>query len=170
MNKPFLFGLTLAALAALPMTAALGQGAQVPFIGLSSSENTTVSVTADRLGIDQATGKAVFSGNVVVGIEDMRLTADKVEVVYKDASAGATGAISSLVAFGNVTFTNGSEAAEADYAELDMDAEELIMTGNVILTQGGNALSGQKMRVDLNAGTAAIEGRVQTILQTGTEN
>ncbi len=170
MSKPFLFGLTLAALAAFPITPVLGQGAQVPFIGLSSQGDTPISVTADRLGIDQTSGKAVFSGNVVVGIEDMRLTADKVEVVYKDVTAGATGAISSLVAFGNVTFTNGSEAAEADYAELDMVKEELVMSGNVILTQGGNALSGQKMRIDLNAGTAVIEGRVQTILQSGAGN
>ena len=46
-------------------------------------------------------------------------------------------------------------------------AGNVLMEGNVILTQGQNALSGQKLRIDLNAGTAQIEGRVQTIFQTG---
>lgn len=61
---------------------AYAQGAQVPFVGLTSGQDTTIEVTADSLGIDQNTGKAVFTGNVVVGIDEMRLSADKVEVVH----------------------------------------------------------------------------------------
>ncbi len=170
MNKSLAIGLLLGVLAIFPAAHVVAQGAQVPFAALKPGGDKTVEVTADTLGIDQTSGKAVFSGNVVIGIDTMRMTADKVEVVYKDLTAGATGAISVLIATGNVTFTNGSEAAEADYAELDLDAGQIVMTGNVILTQGGNALSGQKMRIDLNAGTAVIEGRVQTILQSGTGN
>lgn len=170
MNTSFLFGVILSVMATLPFHQALAQGAQVPFAGLTPGANTQVEVTADTLGIDQKSGKAVFSGSVVIGIEGMRLTADKVEVVYKDLNAAATGAISSLIASGHVTFTNGAEAAEANFAELDLDAGMIVMTGDVILTQGQNALSGQKMRIDLNAGTAVIEGRVQTILQTGAGN
>ena len=148
---------------------ALAQGAQVPFIGLEPGENKTIEVAADSLGIDQNTGKAVFSGNVIIGIEGMRLSADKVEVVYSDQSTGGAGPISSLKASGNVVFSNGAEAAEANEATLDIEAGEVVMTGDVILTQGGNALSGQRLRIDLNAGTAFIEGRVQTILQTGSD-
>ena len=40
------------------------------------------------------------------------------------------------------------------------------MEGNVILTQGQNALSGQRLRIDIDAGTALMEGRVQTIFHT----
>lgn len=143
------------------------QGAQVPFEGLGSDGPTTVEVTADSLGIDQATGKAVFSGNVVIGIEGMRLSADKVEIVYSSESTGGGGPVSRLIASGNVVFSNGAEAAEANLAEVDIDAGEVVMTGDVILTQGNNALSGQKLRINLNTGTALIEGGVQTIFQTG---
>lgn len=146
---------------------AMAQGAQVPFAGLNMSGDTTVEVTADTLGVDQASGKAVFSSNVVIGIQDMRLTADKVEVVYSSDSTEGTGAISSLYATGHVVFSNGIEAAEGDEARLDLETNTIVMTGNVILTQGGNALSSQKLRIDLNAGTALLEGRVQTIFQTG---
>lgn len=146
---------------------ALAQGAQVPFVGLQQEESSTVEITSESLGIDQTTGKAVFSGDVIVGMDEMRLTADKVEVVYSTVSTAGSGPISSIVASGNVIFTNGLEAAEANFADVDLDAGEIVMTGDVILTQGKNALSGQTLRVDLNTGTALIEGGVQTILQTG---
>lgn len=161
--RAFLYGIYLTLIGA----AAFAQGAQVPFEALGSDGPTTVEVTADSLGIDQSTGKAVFSGNVVIGINGMRVSADKVEIVYSSESTSGGGPVSSLIASGNVVFSNGSEAAEANRAEVNLDANEVIMTGDVILTQGGNALSGQKLRIDLNAGTALIEGRVQTIFQTG---
>ncbi len=129
--------------------------------------NSTVEIAADSLSIDQETGTAVFSGNVVVGIENMRLSADVVEVVYATGTEGGTGAISGLIAKGHVVFSNGEEAAEGDLADLHLEAGEIVMTGNVILTQGQNALSGQSLHIDLNTGTALIEGRVQTIFQTG---
>ncbi len=151
-----------------PGTSVLSQGAQVPFVGLQEGENATIEVVADSLGIDQATGKAVFNGNVVIGIQGMRLSADKVEVVYSADSTAGGGPVSSLLAVGNVVFSNGAEAAEANEASFDIEQGEIIMTGDVILTQGANALSGQRLRINLNDGTAFIEGRVQTILQTGT--
>ncbi|MBL4873515.1 MAG: LptA/OstA family protein [Rhodobacteraceae bacterium] len=145
----------------------LAQGAQVPFAGLNIGASSTVEISADSLSIDQDSGKAIFAGNVIAGIENMRLSADVVEVVYAAGTEGGTGAISGLIARGNVVFSNGIEAAEGDFADLDLEAGEIIMTGNVILTQGANALSGQSLRIDLNTGTALIEGRVQTIFQTG---
>lgn len=146
---------------------AFAQGAQVPFAGLAIGANSTVEIAADSLAIDQESGTAVFSGDVIAGIENMRLSADRVEVVYQAGTDGGTGAVTGLIAKGNVVFTNGVEAAEGDVAELDLEAGIIIMTGNVILTQGQNALSGQILRIDLNTGSAVIEGRVQTIFQTG---
>lgn len=161
----------IAALATLSIifTAAIvsAQGAQVPFAGLNLGPESTVEVTADTLSIDQTSGTAIFRGNVVAGIENMRLTADVIEVVYTDDSDAGAGPISRLVATGNVFFSNGEEAAEGDHADLDLETNEIIMTGNVVLTQGKNALSGQKLRINLDTGTAFIEGRVQSIFQTG---
>ncbi|PCJ73901.1 MAG: lipopolysaccharide transport periplasmic protein LptA [Rhodobacteraceae bacterium] len=165
--KSILLAGFLAILSLSNIGAALAQGAQVPFAGLKVGANSTVEIAADSLSIDQDSGKAVFSGNVVAGIENMRLSADVVEVVYAAGTEGGTGAISGLIARGNVVFSNGEEAAEGDVADLDLEAGEIVMTGNVILTQGSNALSGQSLRIDLNTGTALIEGRVQTIFQTG---
>jgi lipopolysaccharide export system protein LptA len=167
MMKSVTLAACLAILSLSNIGTAFAQGAQVPFAGLSIGVNSTVEVSADSLSIDQESGKAIFSGNVVVGIENMRLSADFVEVVYAAGTKGGTGAISGLIAKGNVVFSNGEEAAEGDVANLDLEAGEIVMTGDVILTQGPNALSGQSLRIDLNTGTALIEGRVQTIFQTG---
>lgn len=167
MMKSVTLAACLAMLAFFNVGAALAQGAQVPFAGLQVGANSTVEIAADSLSIDQESGKATFAGNVVVGIENMRLSADTVEVVYAAGTEGGTGAISGLIAKGHVVFSNGVEAAEGDFADLDLEAGEIVMTGNVILTQGPNALSGQTLRIDLNTGTALVEGRVQTIFQTG---
>lgn len=167
MNRTTFVRIALAFWGCLFFQPVLAQGAQVPFVALQPGSDTKVEVSADSLGIDQKTGQAVFSGNVVVGIQDMRLSADKLEVVYSGDSNGGTGPVSSLIASGGVVFTNGLEAAEADRAELDVEAGQIVMSGSVLLTQGQNALSGEKLRIDLNAGTALVEGRVQTIFQTG---
>ncbi len=145
---------------------ALAQGVQVPFAGLAKGESQTVEVAADGLEIDQASNSAVFIGNVVIGIGDLRLAADRVEVIYATEEGAAIGAIRALRANGNVVFTSGNEAAESDTAIYEIEDGNVLMEGNVILTQGPNALSGQRLRIDLNAGTAVMEGRVQTIFQT----
>ncbi len=144
----------------------LAQGAQVPFAGLSKGEAQTVEVASDGLEIDQAANSAVFIGNVVIGIGELRLSADRVEVLYATGEGAAIGAIRALRANGNVVFTSGGEAAESDTAIYEIEDGNLLMEGNVILTQGPNALSGERLRIDLNAGTAVMEGRVQTIFQT----
>ena len=167
MMKSVTLAVCLAVLSFSNIGAAFAQGAQVPFAGLEVGANSTVEIAADSLSIDQESGKAVFAGNVVVGIENMRLSADVVEVVYVAGTGGGTGAVSGLIAKDHVVFSNGEEAAEGDFADLDLEAGEIVMTGNVILTQGQNALSGQSLSIDLNTGTALIEGRVHTIFQTG---
>ena len=140
------------------------QGAQVPFGALTTGTAQQVEIAADTLSIDQATKTAVFSGNVVAGMAELRLSADRVEVIY--AEEGGAGAVKALRASGNVVFVSGTDSAQADTAVYELVDGNVLMEGNVILTQGQNALSGQRLRIDINAGTARMEGRVQTIFQT----
>ena len=140
---------------------AQAQGARVPFGGLKHDATLPVEITSDRLDLDQAAGSAVFSGTVKVGQGDLRLAADRVEVFYADNQG--SGQINRLVATGNVTLANGSEAAESDTATYEVAQGTIVMAGSVLLTQGQNALSSEKLNIDLNAGTGQLEGRVQTI-------
>ena len=153
------------AIMSLVAVAAFAQGAQVPFGSLSTGQSGQVEISADGLSIDQATKTAVFEGNVVAGMGELRLSADRVEVIYD--TEGAAGAVKALRASGNVVFVSGTDSAQADSAIYELVAGDVLMEGNVILTQGQSALSGQRLRIDINAGTAKMEGRVQTIFQTG---
>ena len=153
-------------LSAVPFMSA-AQGTQVAFGGLKHDSSLPVEITADQLEVNQADGNATFSGNVVIGQGEMRLSAGKVVVEYAASNGDATGRIARLQASGGVLLVNGAEAAEARQADYDIDRGTVVMSGDVILTQGQNALSSQRMVVNLSSGTATMEGRVKTILQSG---
>lgn len=129
--------------------------------GITADPSAAVEVAADSLSVDQDTGTAVFEGNVVIGQGALRISAARAQVVYD----GSTGDIASFQASGGVTFANGTEAAEAQNANYDLQNGQLILTGNVLLTQGASALAAEKMTIDVNTGNAQMEGRVRTVFQ-----
>jgi lipopolysaccharide export system protein LptA len=139
------------------------QGAQVAFGAIQQDTSLPVEVTSEELAVNQADGTAIFTGNVVVGQGEMRLTAPRVLVVYREDTRG----IDRMEATGGVTLVSGPDAAEADRADYSIDQGTIVMTGNVLLTQLGSALSSDKMTVQLDLGTAQMSGRVRTVLQTG---
>lgn len=150
----------LALLGLTPLTAA-AQGAAVDFGGLTQDTTLPVEVTADQLSVDQADGKAIFTGNVLVIQGELRLSAGEVKVEYTEDRSG----IAQLFATGGVTIVNATDAAESREAVYTIDAGEVVMTGDVLLTQGTSALSGQKLVINLKTGAGTMEGRVQTVFQ-----
>ncbi|MDG1769121.1 MAG: lipopolysaccharide transport periplasmic protein LptA [Yoonia sp.] len=131
--------------------------------GIRADSSAPVEVAADSLTVDQDTGTAVFSGNVVIGQGDLRLSASSVRVIYDEA----TGDITKLNASGGVTFMTATEAAEAQTAVYDLTSGTIVLTGDVLLTQGASALSANQMTVNVNTGTAQMSGRVRTVFQQG---
>jgi lipopolysaccharide export system protein LptA len=142
---------------------ALAQQATVAFGGLKQDTSLPVEIEADSLTVNNADGTAVFTGNVLVGQGEMRLSAGSVRVEY--GTDGKT--INRLFASGGVTLANQSEAAEAQEAIYTIGSGEVVMTGQVLLTQGQTALSGQKLVINLQSGTGTMEGRVQTTFIPG---
>ena len=140
---------------------AAAQGAQIAFGNTEQNSNLPVEVTADNLNVNQEDGTAIFTGNVLIGQGEMRLSAPRVMVVYKKDQSG----IEELQATGGVTLVSGEDAAEAREADYNIDTGLIEMEGDVLLIQGINALTGDKMFVDTKAGTARVTGRVKTILQ-----
>ena len=143
--------------------ALLAQGTQVAFAALKQDTDLPVEVTADNLAVDQATGEAVFTGNVIVGQGEMRLSAKRLLVIYREDTQG----IERMEATGGVTLVSGPDAAESERADYNIDDGTIVMTGNVLLTQGPSALTADRMTVQLDSGTAPMTGSVKTILQTG---
>lgn len=140
---------------------AVAQGTQVAFGNVAQDSSLPVEVTADALDVDQNDGTAVFSGNVLIGQGEMRLSAPRVLVVYLADQSG----IDRLQATGGVTLVSGEDAAEARRADYNVQTGMIEMQGDVLLVQGVNALTADQMFVDTNAGTARMSGRVKTVLQ-----
>lgn len=136
----------------------------VAFGGIKADTKAPVEIAADNLRVDQSTGQATMTGNVVIGQGEMRLSADSVTVTYAGESQQK---IKSLHATGQVTLVNGPDAAEAQDAVYHVENGTVTLTGNVIMTQGQNVLSGEKMDIDLATGSANVSGRVRTVLQPG---
>ena len=143
------------------MLAALAQGAQIAFGDTEQNANLPVEVTADNLSVNQADNTAVFTGNVLIGQGEMRLSAPRVLVVYLEDQSG----IERMQASGGVTLVSGEDAAEAQTAEYNIETGLIEMQGDVLLVQGVNALTADRMFVDTKAGTARMSGRVKTVLQ-----
>ena len=145
---------------------AVAQETKVAFGTIKADPTLPVEVTSDTLDVNQSDGSAEFIGNVLVGQGVMRLSADRVLVIY-DQDAGG---IDRMEAVGDVVLVNGPDAAQADRADYSIATGVIVMTGDVLLTQGQNALTSEKMTVNLTTGTANMVGRVKTVLQPGDGN
>ena len=148
-------------------TVASAQGTEVAFGSGPRDPSLPVEVTADSLRVDQTNGTAIFTGSVLVGQGEMRLSANEVRVEYAMKDGKSTGEVARVLATGSVTFVNGPEAAEGETADYSVPDGTMLLTGNVILTQGQNVLSGERLVVNMDDGTGVMEGRVKSILQTG---
>lgn len=158
--------LLIAMFTALFSTSAFAQGASVAFGTIAQDTSLPVEISSDELAVDQQTGTAIFTGTVVIGQGDMRLSAQRVMVVYRDTQDG----IARLEATGGVTLVSGADAAEAERADYSIDDGTIVMRGNVLLAQGASALSADMMTIRLRDGTARMSGNVRTRLQTGGDN
>jgi lipopolysaccharide export system protein LptA len=155
---------------ALPLVAAgadiaAAQGMAVGFGGLRQDTAAPVEVTSDSLTVDQASGRAVFEGKVLVVQGALRMTAERVEVSYAENGQG----IQRMQATGGVTLVTAAEAAEAAEAIYEVATGALVMSGSVLLTQGQATIAGERLVADLRAGTGQMEGRVKTVFQPGTK-
>ncbi len=156
-----LFGMGLA----LSPDMGWAQGTNVAFAGLKTDVSQPVQIDADQLSVDQETGTATFSGNVVVAQGDMRLEAGMVTITYSADNKS----IDSLRADGGVTLAAGTDAATADSAEYRPDSGDLILMGKVVLTQGQAAISGEELTLSLKSGLGTMSGRVTTIFTPGND-
>jgi lipopolysaccharide export system protein LptA len=139
--------------------AAMAQGTSIGLTGEVHDGSLPVEATADALSVDQETSTAVFEGNATVTQGTLHLDADKIRIEYKPEDGG----VSRVEATGGVTFTNGTEIAEAESAVYTVGTSEISMTGGVLLLQGQNTISGDRLVLDLDAGTGTMQGNVKTV-------
>lgn len=140
---------------------ASGALAQTPASGpVTLSNDKPVEVSSDSLSVEQDNKQAIFVGNVIAKQGDITMKADKMIVHYtmNDASKAANdgSGISHIDAFGNVLFTNPTDAAKGDAAVYDAQKQTLDLTGTVFLTREKNVLKGTHMHYDLKTSRSVL--------------
>jgi lipopolysaccharide export system protein LptA len=126
--------------------------------------NQAIEVTSDRLELDQTSGSAVFSGNVLIIQGALRMSAAEVQVVY--ATVEGSQQIDQVIATGDVLIASGTDAAEGQSAVYQVSTGEMVLSGEVLVTQGLAAIAGDRLVLDVNTGSGTVEGRVRTVLQS----
>ena len=112
--------------------------------------DSSISITADRLDMNEAKNTIVFEGSVHADSGDSIVKCDRMEVFYikdsSDTSGGVAGdgkKIDRILCTGNVDITRSDGThAKADKAEMFQLKEILILSGNAMASQGKNSVAG----------------------------
>lgn len=126
--------------------------------GIGTDGQAPVEVTAGSLAVDQTSGRATFSDDVLVKQGSIRLSAGSIDVRYND-----DGDITLLVATGGITFATETDAAEAREARYDLTAQRLELSGDVLLAQGQVTIAADRMVINIANGSAELSGNVRTL-------
>lgn len=151
--KPFLPAAAFAALFAVALTPALGQGGASALQGHNT--NAPVDVAADRIEVQDRADRAVFSGNVVVRQSALTLNAARLTVAYSNAGGIQ---IQRLDASGGVVLRSPSETARGQFAIYDLDNRLITLLGGVTLIRGESRVNGGRLVIDLTTGRAVMDG------------
>jgi len=130
--------------------------------GINHDIDLPIEMTANNLSIIQSSNSAIFEGSAYVAQGSLRLSADKIEVIYDQE----TNEVTTIEATGNVLFTNGEDIAEAKNAIYKTNDGLLEMTGDVMLIQGKSTISGDALEMNILENTANFSGNVKTTLAT----
>lgn len=166
----------IVAMAAMP---AMAQDTSSRLSGLKLSGDKPIQIESDKLEVNEAESRAVFSGNVSVVQGPTLLKAGKMTVFYakeagaKTTSATTGSAIDRLEVEGTVYLKSEGQVATGDNGTFDMKTETLVLSGKqVVLSEGPNVLVGCKLTVHMRSGEAVFEGcggRVKTLLTPGSQ-
>lgn len=147
-------------------TLAHAQGTTTPFSNFKHDSTQPVEITSDALEVDQAAGKAVFTGTVKVAQGELRMASDRLEVFYVQPSAEPKDAATKAGA--TKAGAAKTDAAKPDASKPDAPAgaargggiDHMIATGNVTLTTGPEAAEAEKASYVVATGIVEMEGDV----------
>lgn len=120
------------------------------------NSNAPVNFSADRIELQDRQERVVLSGSVIINQGDLRLTAARTTVAYKNT--GST-QIQRIDATGGVVVTRANERASGSAGVYDFNKRIITLTGNVALKRGSDTLNGGRLVIDLNTGLSSVDGR-----------
>ena len=130
---------------------------------LDSDRDQPASVEADEVEYDFRTGVRTYKGNVIVEQGSLRITGDKLVVIYKDDK------LESATAWGNLaSFKQRPEGKSQDVVGkgkrilLDQIKNTLTLVESASLQQGTDVAKGEMIVYDINKDKLSIKGSAST--------
>jgi lipopolysaccharide export system protein LptA len=129
------------------------------------------TVTASEMDYFAAERKAVAKGNAVATQENKKIKAGTITAHFSEGNK-----LEKAEASGNVTMTQttakGTDIAQSQFAQYDLNSERAMLKGDVKLTQGQNHMQGDMATMDMKTGVATMAsdprstGRVRAVFTT----
>ena len=128
--------------------------------GSGADTQIPTEIDSDSLMLNQSDDSIEFIGSVVVRRGDLRMSADRVIVTYRDEDRQAE----TMLATGNVLMVSGDISAQSGRAEYKVQASEVTVTENVLIVQNSRTLAAERAEIDLAAGGVRLFGNVRVVL------
>jgi len=142
-------------------------------VGFSQTEkdkenDSSLEITSDRMRSERGGQKIIFSGNVAITRQGIRITSDILEV-YNTPDKKQT---QEIVAIGNVRITKGNKKAQGDRAVYLEHLQKIILTGSpkAIAWEADDIIEGREMIFLINKDRFVVNERVRAKLFPSKKN
>lgn len=131
--------------------------------GLDTDRDQPATVEADEVEYDFRTGERIYKGNVIVEQGSMRITGDKLVVIYKNDELQSATAIGNLASFKQRPEGKSQDVVgKAKKIHLDQIKNVLTLVNSASLQQGPDLAKGELIVYDINNEKLSIKGSAST--------
>ncbi len=118
------------------------------------------NITSDSLVATKES--VVFTGNVKIKYNEMRVEADRAELLYDSEAKGDK--VKTIIATGNVKYSENDRVAKARKMVYDRATEVVTLTGDPRIRQGDNIITCEEIKVFLKEDRYTATGKVNLLI------
>lgn len=136
------------------------QGTSSKMQDLAISNEQPIEIQSSQLELNEAEGRAVFSGNVRVIQGNTTITAQKMVVHFAQGASLSQGAseFDKIDLYGAVELFSDEQSATADEGSIDLISQMIVLSGKeVVLSEGESVFVGCQLTVNMQTGDARLE-------------
>ena len=136
-----------------------GETAGVDTANTKTGLQETITITSDRMELDQKKNTVIYLGNVVTVRGNVEMKSDSLTATYNPELKQLT----EVVAEGNLQVTQGNRIATGTKAIFNSEDNSIVLTGDPVVRQGNSQVSGSRIVLYLNEERGVVEGGRQRV-------
>lgn len=142
------------------------QGTSSNMQDLALSNDQPIEIESVQMELNEADGRATFSGDVKVVQGDTIISAQKMVVYFAEGASLSQGAsqFDKIDLYGTVELLSADQSATADQGSIDLMSQMIKLSGDeVVLSEGESVFVGCQLTVNMRTGDARLESCGDTI-------